>query len=72
MTHKDIVLKLIGPISPVGESGADEERLENLKKLCDLVDGLMFEIDHVASHKDRYEYSVKKAGEYADNFLKKH
>ena len=29
----DVVRKLVGPISPIGESHADEKRFENLKNL---------------------------------------
>lgn len=69
MIHADIVRKLIGPINPVGESYTDEERLENLKQLCNLVESLLLDIDEVAFHKNRPEYSIKRAGDYADKFI---
>lgn len=70
MTHLEIVKKLIGPIRPVGETNTDNERFENLKNLCQLVDDLVTEIDSVGcDFKDSHEFSVKRASEYASKFL---
>lgn len=70
MTHEEIIMKLVGKINPVGETTMDEERFENLKVLCELVDKLVVQIDNVSyRNKDAYEYSVKRAGEYAKDFL---
>ena len=66
----DIVMKLTGPVMPLGETNEDQRRFENLKNLCRLVDHLVYTIDSVITCKDRPEASMKKAGEYADNFLK--
>jgi hypothetical protein len=65
----DVVTKLVGPIQPVGETQTDEKRLENLKEMADLVDKLIRDIAEVSSRKDSPEYSVSKAGKYADKFL---
>lgn len=65
----DVVTKLIGPISPIGETNADEQRFENLKVMTELVDKLLGDIDKVIPCKNRVEYSMKKAGEYADKFF---
>lgn len=65
----EVVQKLIGPIKPVGEHHADEKRFENLKAMCELVDKLVTDIDEVIPNKNRIEASMKRAGEYADNFL---
>ena len=65
----DIVRKLIGPIEPVGETNADNQRFENLQVLTELVDRLVFDIDQVGMQKNRTEYSIKRAGEFADKFL---
>lgn len=63
-------MKLVGKINPVGESNTDSERFENLKLLCDLVEELLIGITDVANeNKDRYESSMKRAGDYAQNFL---
>lgn len=70
MTHKEIVMKLIGPIRPLAESNEDERRFENLKVMCELVDDLLSEISSVGyDFKDRYESSVKKASDYAREFI---
>lgn len=69
MEIKEIVLKLVGDIKPVGCSSRDEVRLENLKTLCSLVDELVVEIDDIAySNKGSYEHSVKEIVKYAEDF----
>jgi hypothetical protein len=70
MTHLEIVNKLIGPIEPVGETTADDARYANLKAKCELVEQLILDIQFVANtNKGRSEYSMKRAGEYAERFL---
>lgn len=69
MTTFEIVMRLIGPIHPVGESNEDDERHKNLEDLCDLVINLMNEIKYVRDEKNRHEFSIKRAGERADKFL---
>jgi hypothetical protein len=72
MDYTKIVTKLIGPIDPVGETNADEERFESLKSQCKLVEELIMRIQYVAnSNKCRHEHSMKRAGDYADLFLTK-
>jgi hypothetical protein len=72
LTHSEILLKLIGNISPCGRSEIDNERMENLKTLCELVDILVSAIDSVAyENKDSHEHSVKEMASYAKNFLTK-
>lgn len=72
MTNTDVVKKLIGKITPVGETNTDNERFENLKAMCELVDNLITDIDDMAyMNKDSREFSVKRASEYASNFLTK-
>jgi len=66
---KEVVDKLVGQIEPVGESYADERRYENLKKVCELTDLLLSDIDKVIGYKERIEYSMKRSGEYADKFF---
>lgn len=66
MELKDVVMKLIGNIEPVGSTDIDIKRFENLVQLCALTKELIFEIEKVAiDNKDRPEFSMKKAGEYA-------
>lgn len=70
MTNTDVIKKLIGRINPIGETNTDNERFENLKAMCELVDNLITDIDNVAyKYKNAREFSVKRAAEYASNFL---
>lgn len=72
MTHLEIVKKLIGPISPVGKSEVDSERLENLKAFCSLVNEMVTEIDSVSyNYGHSHEHSVKVMANYAETFLSK-
>lgn len=69
---KDVVLRLVGEIHPVGESYEDKKRFENLKSLCELVEELVCEIDRLScDNKNDYRASVSMAGRYADNFIEK-
>jgi hypothetical protein len=65
----EVVVKLIGPIMPIGETNTDDERLENLKEMTNLVDRLIYDIGCVIHNKNRPEYSMKKAGKFADDFF---
>lgn len=67
---KEITEKLVGSITPTGESHLDTKRLENLKVMCGLIGDLIYDIRFVARDKNRYESSMKVMGEYADGFLK--
>jgi len=69
LSHLGIVHKIIGPIDPVGDSGVDEKRYENLLQTIHLLHSLIMDLRDVASHKISHEHSVKKAGEKADKFL---
>lgn len=67
---KDIVMKLVGNINPIGETNTDNDRFENLKNLCELVDDLVGKINDVSyKNKDSREFSVKRASDYANKFL---
>jgi len=65
----DVVRRLVGPIDPVGDQGIDNKRFENLKVMTKLVDILVGDLDCVAENKLRNEFSMKRAGEFADKFL---
>ena len=69
MSIEQIIEKLVGNINPVGETNTDEVRFENLITMCGVVQELIGKIEDVAKEKDRYEYSIKKAGNYAHDFL---
>jgi hypothetical protein len=47
----------------------DAVRLDNLTDTIDLTERLIEDIIMVARHKDRVEFSMKTAGEKADNFI---
>ncbi len=65
----DVVKKLVGPISPVGGTNTDDERFENLKVMTELVDKLITDISNVSAYEYSHEYSSKRAGEFARDFL---
>ena len=65
----DITRKLTGRINPIGETNTDNIRYENLNTTIELAERLLIEISIVASHKDRAEYSMSRAGKCAAKFL---
>lgn len=66
----DVVKKLVGPIEPIGDSGADKERLSNLQAMTALIDGLLAEVSRVGvDNAGSYEHSVKHAGKFANDFI---
>ena len=69
MEIHEIVMKLVGPVAPVGESHTDTKRFENLKALTEVIDKLMFEVVCVTNSKDNHQASMKKAGQYAQTWL---
>ena len=71
MELHDIVLKLVGNINPAGDASIDDERFENLKKLTNLIDDLISDVQYVSRNRDSYESSVKRSGVYADEFYRK-
>jgi hypothetical protein len=67
-----IVRKLIGSIRPVGSSETDSERFGNLVVMCEVVNELITNIDSVGyDFKDYKEASIKRASDYASEFLTK-
>ena len=70
MEIHEIVEKLIGNITPVGESDKDAEALENLKKMCEVTSELLESIKDVAcTLKNDNRGSVKSCCDYAKKFL---
>lgn len=69
MTNTEIVNKLIGKISPIGETNTDNERFENLKAMCELLENLFIEVAALKSYQNSHEFSVKRAGDYAANCI---
>ena len=64
-TNTEIVNKLIGRISPVGETNEDNERFDNLKSMCELLEQLFIEVAALKSYQNSNQFSVKRAGDYA-------
>ena len=67
----EIVMKLVGPVAPVGETHTDSARLENLRTLCELATELADQIDDVRFlNAVAFEYSRKEAAKLAEKSLK--
>jgi len=69
MNIDEIVTKLVGAVSPVGDSGVDETRFHNLMSLTALVDCLLLDIRNASSYAGRPEASMNKIGLYARRYL---
>lgn len=69
MDIAEVVLRLVGPVEPVGDSGMDEHRLENLRTLCDVTGVLLDRIELVAEAYGDHMASVKAAKDHAAAFL---
>lgn len=69
MEMHEIVMKLIGPVQPTGDHGADQKRLANMEALTELVDSLLFEIDAATPAANRPEASMKAIGVHAAEFM---
>lgn len=66
----DIVDKLIGDIEPVGDTTIDEERFENMKAYCELINEMVSKVDDVAyNNRNSTLASVKKANDYIGDFF---
>lgn len=69
MEIKEIVMKLIGPVQPVGESAIDAERLKNIRNLTVVIDSLLDEIKDASLEASRVEDSMRLIGTHAKSFL---
>ena len=69
MTLYDIVKKLAGPTRPLGDSGQDPRRLENLKMVTGLVEELIVDLYQIAGSAESQEASVAAIGKHARGFL---
>ncbi|MBI5659142.1 MAG: hypothetical protein HZC43_06245 [Nitrosomonadales bacterium] len=69
MELHETVMKLIGPVRPLGEHNADQARLANMKILTELTDRLLYEISSVEHNADRCEDSMKAIGKHAREFM---
>ncbi len=69
MNLHQIVTKLVGPVDAIGEHGADQQRLANLKVLAELVEMLLLDIHYAARSANNHQASMKAIGKYAKEFL---
>jgi len=66
----EVINKLVGEINPIGETNIDNQRYDNLIMLCTITNELLHKIFDVSiENKDRSEFSMKRAGRYAETFL---
>jgi hypothetical protein len=65
----DVVMRLNGPIDPVGDSSIDRTRLGNLQALCDLTGQLFDRITAVAEASGDHMASIKEAKNCAAKFI---
>ena len=69
-TVEQLVMKLIGPVRPVGEANSDDERFENLQKLTKLSSFLIEELQKIhEDFKENVAYSIKRASNFAGDYL---
>ena len=67
----DTIMRLIGEVEPVGDTNIDMIRLMNMHRLQELIEALIFEVQHVCIYSNNKEYSMKSIGEDAVNWLRK-
>jgi hypothetical protein len=70
MELNEIVMKLVGPVQPVGDSREDERRLANMKAPTELLDHLLQEVGRAANCEGRHESSMRVIGLHARQFLR--
>lgn len=70
LSLEEIVATLIGPIAPIGDSGVDSARLDNLKELTTLINDLISEVKFITTAtKNSKESSVLAIHNHAKKFL---
>ena len=65
ITIYEVVKKLIGEITPYGETHIDKKRLENLEYHKELTEKLVDDLVRSARFRKRAEYSMKIIGDRA-------
>ncbi len=69
MEIEDVVMRLVGPIHPVGDSRVDLDRQASLRELCDITGALLDRIEQVAHMPEDHRGSVAKTMGIAAAFL---
>lgn len=65
----EVMEKLVGPFTALGDASRDDQRLENLQELGATLTYFVGEICDEAYNIKRYEYSMKKSGETSVSIL---
>ena len=71
-TLKELILKIIGPITPTGSDFEDRDRLENLKVYGGLINSMILDINKISIYyRNHYEESIREIVKEADMILKR-
>jgi hypothetical protein len=65
----EVLDKLIGPTSPVGETHTDSKRFESQQTLQVVINHMLDKMDEIKHHEYSHEHSRAKAGKDAADFL---
>ena len=65
----EIVDRIIGEINPIGETNTDDARYENLEAYIDVCEHMIRKIYTVSQNANRQEFSIKRAGKCAKEYL---
>lgn len=68
MELSEIVMKIVGPVEPVGCSSTDKERLKNAVMLTSLIEDLLVIVNENSRYANSYEDSVKTIGNHFKKF----
>lgn len=68
-TQIEVMERLVGPFTALGDASRDDQRLENLQELGATLDYFIGGICEEAFNVNRYEYSMKKSGQTAVSIL---
>ena len=68
-TLEEMVMRVVGPIEPTGETHTDKDRRQNLENLLVAVDVLVFKIDQLQGFADRPEASMALIGKRSRRFM---
>jgi hypothetical protein len=67
---REVMNQYIGSIEAVGETNTDSRHFTNLQVLADVLYHIVAAICEETLNAKRYEWSMKKSGEYAVSILK--
>lgn len=71
-TLKELILKIIGSITPTGSDSEDRDRLENLKVYGELINSMILDINKISIYyRNHYEESIREIVKEADMILKR-